>query len=70
MHALCVTASLMQFWFMMSADFGILNLSPGIALSRRFFLPFGATLSIDQEFSARINEKVKPIIRLFTPIFS
>ena len=41
----------------------------GIALSRRFFLPFGATLSTDPEFSARINEQMKPIIRLFTPIF-
>lgn len=41
----------------------------GIALSRRFFLPFAATLNVDPEFTARINDQMKPIIRLFTPIF-
>jgi len=41
----------------------------GIALSRRFFLPFAATLKVDPEFTARINDQMKPIIRLFTPIF-
>lgn len=41
----------------------------GIALSRRFFLPFGASLTVDPEFTNRIHDQMKPIIRLFTPIF-
>jgi Kef-type K+ transport system membrane component KefB len=41
----------------------------GIALSRRFFLPFGATLNLDPDFTACLHEQMKPIIRLFTPIF-
>ncbi|HSG10926.1 MAG TPA: cation:proton antiporter [Gammaproteobacteria bacterium] len=41
----------------------------GIALSRRFFLPFGAALTVDPEFTLRIHDQMKPIIRLFTPIF-
>jgi Kef-type K+ transport system membrane component KefB len=41
----------------------------GIALSRRFFLPFGATLSMDPAFTRSIHEQMTPIIRLFTPIF-
>lgn len=41
----------------------------GIALSRRFFLPFGATLKMDGEFTDRIQQNMRPIIQLFTPIF-
>jgi Kef-type K+ transport system membrane component KefB len=41
----------------------------GIALSRRFFLPFAATLHVDTDFRERISEQMTPIIRLFTPIF-
>ena len=41
----------------------------GIALSRRFFLPFAATLNLEPEFTACLHEQMKPIIRLFTPIF-
>jgi Kef-type K+ transport system membrane component KefB len=41
----------------------------GIALSRRFFLPFGAALTTDPEFTQRIHDQMKPIIQLFTPIF-
>ncbi|NNJ93853.1 MAG: cation:proton antiporter [Halobacteria archaeon] len=41
----------------------------GIALSRRFFLPFGASLNLEPEFTACLHEQMKPIIRLFTPIF-
>ena len=41
----------------------------GIALSRRFFLPFGAALSVDPVFTKKISEQMNPIIRLFTPIF-
>jgi Kef-type K+ transport system membrane component KefB len=41
----------------------------GIALSRRFFLPFAATLNVDPGFTLNIREQMNPIIRLFTPIF-
>jgi len=41
----------------------------GIALSRRFFLPFAAALNADPEFTKCINAQMSPIIRLFTPIF-
>ena len=41
----------------------------GLALSRRFFLPLGAALRADPAFAHRIEEQMKPIIHLFTPIF-
>lgn len=41
----------------------------GIALSRRFFLPFGAALHFDPEFTQRVHDQMRPIIQLFTPIF-
>ncbi len=41
----------------------------GLALSRRFFIPLGATLRADPKFAQRIEEQMKPIIHLFTPIF-
>ncbi|MGI9285374.1 MAG: cation:proton antiporter [Pseudomonadales bacterium] len=41
----------------------------GIALSRRFFLPFGAALDIGPEFTQRVHDQMRPIIQLFTPIF-
>ncbi len=41
----------------------------GLALSRRFFLPFGVALKTDAEFAHRIEAQMHPIIRLFTPIF-
>jgi Kef-type K+ transport system membrane component KefB len=41
----------------------------GLALSSRFFLPFGAFLDRSQGFSHRVEEQMKPIIHLFTPIF-
>jgi Kef-type K+ transport system membrane component KefB len=41
----------------------------GLALSRRFFLPFGIALSTSRTFSDRIDLKMRPIIQLFTPIF-
>jgi Kef-type K+ transport system membrane component KefB len=41
----------------------------GLALSRRFFLPFGIALSTDKSFAHRIENQMKPIIQLFTPIF-
>ena len=41
----------------------------GLALSRRFFLPLGVALHADPAFAERIGDQMKPIIRLFTPIF-
>ena len=41
----------------------------GIALSRRFFLPFGAALRSDPTFTQRVHDQMRPIIQLFTPIF-
>jgi Kef-type K+ transport system membrane component KefB len=41
----------------------------GLALSRRFFLPFGMHLQTDPEFSEHIHNEMTPVIQLFTPIF-
>ncbi len=41
----------------------------GLALSRRFFLPFGVALRSDIAFSRRVEEQIRPIVHLFTPIF-
>jgi Na+:H+ antiporter len=41
----------------------------GLALSRRFFLPFGTALHADPSFAEQIETEMKPIIHLFTPIF-
>ena len=41
----------------------------GIALSRRFFLPFGAAMHTDPEFTEKLHYEIRPIIQLFTPIF-
>ncbi len=41
----------------------------GIALSRRFFLPFGLGLRESAEFLQKVKTSMTPIIQLFTPIF-
>ncbi len=41
----------------------------GLALSRRFFLPFGTALHQDERFAQRIEQEMKPVVHLFTPIF-
>lgn len=41
----------------------------GLALSRRFFLPLGIVLRTDEPFANRIEDQMKPIVQLFTPIF-
>lgn len=41
----------------------------GLALSRRFFLPLGIAMHTDVDFSHRIEQQMRPIIQLFTPIF-
>ena len=41
----------------------------GLALSRRFFLPFGMALHSNPDFNERVERQMLPIINLFTPIF-
>jgi Kef-type K+ transport system membrane component KefB len=41
----------------------------GLALSRRFFLPLGVALHSDPAFAHRIENRMTPIVHLFTPIF-
>jgi Kef-type K+ transport system membrane component KefB len=41
----------------------------GLALSRRFFLPLGIALHANEQFARRIEDQMKPIVHLFTPIF-
>ncbi len=41
----------------------------GLALSRQFFLPFGALLHISEKFAKKVETQMKPIVYLFTPIF-
>lgn len=41
----------------------------GLALSRRFFIPFGLSLKADPGFSDQVHSQMKPIIQLFTPVF-
>jgi Kef-type K+ transport system membrane component KefB len=41
----------------------------GLALSRRFFLPFGIALSRTPEFSQHIDREMRPIVNLFSPVF-
>jgi Kef-type K+ transport system membrane component KefB len=41
----------------------------GLALSRRFFLPFGVALARNPRFADEVERDMKPIVQLFTPIF-
>ena len=41
----------------------------GLALSRRFFLPFGVAVARDAKFADEVERDMKPIVQLFTPIF-
>ncbi|HKJ53998.1 MAG TPA: cation:proton antiporter [Gammaproteobacteria bacterium] len=65
--------SMVLFLAWLSHELGIPELlggfATGLALSRRFFLPFGVALQAQPEFSNRVQEQMKPIIQLFTPIF-
>ncbi|MEA3417944.1 MAG: cation:proton antiporter [Campylobacterota bacterium] len=45
------------------------SFAAGIALSRRFFLPFGLGLKKDEEFVKKVRASMSPIIQMFTPIF-
>jgi Na+:H+ antiporter len=41
----------------------------GLALSRRFFLPFGMAMHNNPGFIEQVEKQMMPIINLFTPIF-
>lgn len=41
----------------------------GLALSRRFFLPFGTAVARDGALASEVERDMKPIVQLFTPIF-
>jgi Kef-type K+ transport system membrane component KefB len=41
----------------------------GLALSRRFFLPFGVALAANHRFADEVERDMKPIVQMFTPIF-
>jgi Kef-type K+ transport system membrane component KefB len=45
------------------------SFAAGVALSRRFFLPFGAMLSTNEKLLYEVKTNMTPIIQIFTPIF-
>ncbi len=46
------------------------SFAAGIALARRFFLPFGSTIDhYSHDLAEKIEENMKPIIELFVPVF-
>jgi Kef-type K+ transport system membrane component KefB len=45
------------------------SFAAGVALSRRFFLPFGAMLSTNERLLGEVKRNMTPIIQIFTPIF-
>ncbi len=45
------------------------SFAAGIALSRRFILPFGLGLRNDEEFLEKVKSSIRPIAQMFTPIF-
>jgi len=65
--------SLVLFFAWLAHFFGAPELlggfAAGLALSRRFFLPFGIALHTDPQFVERIEKQMKPVVHLFTPIF-
>jgi Kef-type K+ transport system membrane component KefB len=45
------------------------SFAAGIALSRRFILPFGMGMRNDEEFLQKVKDAITPIAQMFTPIF-
>ncbi len=68
-----IIISLILFFAFLSHSFGapeiLGSFAAGLALSRRFFLPFGAGIHTDEHFSRKVEESMTPIIQIFTPIF-
>lgn len=53
----------------MGAPHLIGGFAAGLALSRRFFLPLGAAMRTDPDFTQHVHREMKPLIHLFTPLF-
>ncbi|NPA54492.1 MAG: cation:proton antiporter [Aquificae bacterium] len=45
------------------------SFAAGLAMSRRFVLPFAIAFQADERFLQKVEREMKPIIYLFTPIF-
>jgi Kef-type K+ transport system membrane component KefB len=45
------------------------SFAAGVALSRKFFLPFGTMLKADPKLVKEVKRDMTPIIQIFTPIF-
>ncbi|AFL68493.1 cation:proton antiporter [Sulfurospirillum barnesii] len=45
------------------------SFAAGVALSRRFFLPFGTALGTNEQLLNDVKVNMTPIIQIFTPIF-
>jgi len=68
-----IIVSLILFFAYVSHIFGAPEIigafAAGIALSRRFFLPFGVAIRADPYFTEKVENQMRPLIYLFTPIF-
>ncbi len=68
-----IIISLILFFAYVSHIFGAPEIigafAAGIALSRRFFLPFGIAIKADPYFTEKVENQMRPLIYLFTPIF-
>ncbi|NPA54502.1 MAG: cation:proton antiporter [Aquificae bacterium] len=45
------------------------SFAAGIALSRRFIIPFAAAMKLEEHFLEKVERQMNPIIYTFTPIF-
>ncbi len=41
----------------------------GLALSRRFTLPMGIAMHTDERFAHKVEDQLRPVVHLFTPVF-
>ena len=68
-----IIISLISFFAYLSHLFGapeiLGSFAAGIALSRRFILPFGMGLKHDKVFLEKVKSSITPIAQMFTPIF-
>jgi len=68
-----IIISLIAFFAYLSHLFGapeiLGSFAAGIALSRRFILPFGMGLKHDKVFLEKVKSSITPIAQMFTPIF-
>jgi len=68
-----IIISLISFFAYLSHLFGapeiLGSFAAGIALSRRFILPFGMGLRNDDVFLEKVKNAIRPIAQMFTPIF-